>query len=194
MMKGEFESMTEICKVTPSLAPRPIRWDSCLESERHFFLCEFYDLGTDPPPVADFASKLAQLHKETACSSLNNMFGFHVNTYNGRLLQDNTWTASWEAFFSRGLRDIVNIEKSVQGPSDELEKLIDPLFMKVIPRLLGPLETEGRPVKPSLLHGDLWIGNIATKKADGQAPIFDSSAYYGHNECTCSHLSLCGFD
>lgn len=35
-------------------------------------------------------------------------------------------------------------------------------------------------MKPSVLHGDLWSGNIAS--AEGQPAIFDPAAYYGHHE------------
>eukprot|EP00931_Biecheleriopsis_adriatica_P030279 TRINITY_DN17861_c0_g1_i2.p2 TRINITY_DN17861_c0_g1~~TRINITY_DN17861_c0_g1_i2.p2 ORF type:complete len:122 (+),score=22.21 TRINITY_DN17861_c0_g1_i2:730-1095(+) len=38
------------------------------------------------------------------------------------------------------------------------------------------------PVKvvPSVLHGDLWSGNIGS--ADGKPTIFDPAVYYGHHE------------
>lgn len=75
------------------------------------------------------------------------------------------------------------MEEEARGPSEELQELSKDLLGKVIPRLLRPLETQGRTIKPSLLHGDLWIGNVATNKATGQPVIFDSSAYYGHHEC-----------
>lgn len=180
-MKGEYESMREICKVSPSFAPRPICWGSCTASARHFLMLEFHELESDPPSTADFARELAKLHKEG--NSPNNMFGFHITTYNGNLPQDNAWTKSWEGFFSNGIRQMLTLEEEARGRSEELQELSKTLLGKVIPRLLRPLETQGRTVKPSLLHGDLWIGNVATKKETGQPVVFDSSAYYGHHEC-----------
>ena len=35
-------------------------------------------------------------------------------------------------------------------------------------------------MKPSVLHGDLWSGNIAA--VDGKPCIFDPAVYYGHHE------------
>ena len=35
-------------------------------------------------------------------------------------------------------------------------------------------------VKPSILHGDLWSGNIAS--VAGEPAIFDPASYYGHHE------------
>lgn len=75
------------------------------------------------------------------------------------------------------------LEEAARGPNEELKELSKGLLDKVIPRLLRPLETHGRKIKPSLLHGDLWVGNVATNKATGQPMVFDSSAYYGHHEC-----------
>ncbi|KAJ4302695.1 hypothetical protein N0V90_001585 [Kalmusia sp. IMI 367209] len=139
-MKGEFESMTEICKITPSLVPRPICWGSCNDSDHHFFICEFHDLDLNPVSVEDFAKLLAELHMKGTSS--NNMFGFHVNTFNGQLEQDNTWTSSWETFFSNGIRDMLALEEAARGPSEELKVLSASLFRQVIPRLLRPLEME----------------------------------------------------
>ena len=35
-------------------------------------------------------------------------------------------------------------------------------------------------IKPCLLHGDLWSGNVGT--VDGEPCIFDPACYYGHHE------------
>jgi fructosamine-3-kinase len=52
----------------------------------------------------------------------------------------------------------------------------------VVPKLLRPLEADGRKVKPCLIHGDLWDGNIGTDAKTGEIYIFDASVYYAHNE------------
>ena len=40
--------------------------------------------------------------------------------------------------------------------------------------------TGEKEIKPSLLHGDLWSGNIGS--ADGFPTIYDPAVYWGHNE------------
>ena len=45
-------------------------------------------------------------------------------------------------------------------------------------------------VKPSLLHGDLWSGNLSTVKEGGWA-ILDPATYYGHHEAEFG-MSWCG--
>ena len=84
---------------------------------------------------------------------------------------------------------MLELDGKARGESEELKRLQGPFFEKVVPRLLRPLEHRkyGRSVKPVLLHGDLWLGNtsVEEKGIDGEAKcvLFDSSAFYGHNEC-----------
>lgn len=46
-------------------------------------------------------------------------------------------------------------------------------------------------VKPSVLHGDLWSGNISG--VDGQPSIFDPAVYYGHSEADFGMSWCAGF-
>ncbi|KAI0895594.1 Fructosamine kinase-domain-containing protein [Annulohypoxylon nitens] len=53
---------------------------------------------------------------------------------------------------------LARLHSSHTSPNDGL---LPPLFNRVIPRLLRPLESEGRIIQPSLVHGDLcfWAHN-----------------------------------
>lgn len=53
---------------------------------------------------------------------------------------------------------------------------------KVVPRLLLPLQSEGRSIKPCLVHGDCWDGSTGMDLRTGKAFIFDPCSFYGHNE------------
>jgi len=57
------------------------------------------------------------------------------------------------------------------------------LFVNVIPSLLGPLETGGRHLRPTLIHGDLWHKNVGMDADTGKPIIWGGSPFYGHNEC-----------
>ena len=46
-------------------------------------------------------------------------------------------------------------------------------------------------VKPSVLHGDLWSGNISG--VDGDPSIFDPAVYYGHSEADFGMSWCAGF-
>ena len=50
---------------------------------------------------------------------------------------------------------------------------------------------EGVEIRPSILHGDLWSGNIAS--VDGQPAIFDPASYYGHSEAEFGMSWCAGF-
>ena len=58
------------------------------------------------------------------------------------------------------------------------------LFRKVIPRLLRPLESGGRSISPSLVHGDLWYGNAGIINELGEGIVYDPASFWAHNECT----------
>lgn len=42
------------------------------------------------------------------------------------------------------------------------------------------------PIKPSILHGDLWSGNIGT--VDGEPSAFDPAVYYGGGRCSSKEV------
>lgn len=84
----------------------------------------------------------------------------------------------------------MDLDAKARGESKELKGLEGDFFEKVVPRLLRPLENtkKGRSIKPVLLHGDLWVGNASVEEKEGaneegNCMLFDSSAFYGHNEC-----------
>jgi fructosamine-3-kinase len=133
------------------------------------------------PDPRKFTARLAELHQKS--KSPNGKFGFHVTTYSGNLPQKTDWEESWEVFFSKIMRQALELELQAKGPDPELEVLVPILFDKVIPRLLRPLESEGRTVKPSLVHGDLWYGNSGIDVETGESLVFDACCFYAHNEC-----------
>lgn len=74
--------------------------------------------------------------------------------------------------------------------------MCDLILKKVVPRLLLPLQSEGRTLKPCLVHGDCWDGNTAMDKRTDEAFIFDVCSFYGHSkdcfsETPISILELC---
>ena len=87
--------------------------------------------------------------------------------------------------FADGLRHSLKIREERAGKSPELDALLPQLFDTVIPRLLRPLESGGRKIKPSLVHGDLWYGNAGIIDGDTEKGIvYDPASFWAHNECT----------
>ncbi|KAI8674559.1 Protein-ribulosamine 3-kinase [Fusarium keratoplasticum] len=190
MFQGEYESMKLINKIIPDFSPTPVAWGKLRNSDGYFILFSFHDLGEDKPPIPLFTQVVAQLHTLSIDANPTGKFGFHMATYNGTLKQDNTWTDTWEEFYARGMRHMLKLEEEARGLSEELQQLSGPFFDKVIPRLLRPLETGGRSIKPVLLHGDLWLGNVSTQAESENPLLFDASAFWGHNEYELATLRL----
>ncbi|KAK0732425.1 Fructosamine kinase-domain-containing protein [Apiosordaria backusii] len=180
-LRGEFEGTSAIHAITPEFCPRPIAWGTFTsQPDTHFYLCKYFEFAEGIPSPSPFCEKLARLHSRS-CGLVDN-FGFHCTTYNGDLPQDNTWCPSWEQFFSRGMRHVLRVRETRAGPNPELEALLPNLFDKVIPRLLRALESDGRKIKPSLIHGDLWYGNASVIRKTGDPVIYDPACFWAHNE------------
>lgn len=181
MVHGEFESMTAIHSLLPDFAPKPIAWGTYQSTPNtHFFLCDYRDMIEEMPDPHKFTARLAALHQNS--KSPNGKFGFHVTTYSGNLPQMNEWEDSWETYFAKNMRLALDLEIKAKGYDPEFDVLVPTLFDKVIPRLLRPLESEGRSVKPSLVHGDLWYANSGIDLATDESLVFDACCFYAHNE------------
>ena len=91
------------------------------------------------------------------------------------------WEDCWATLFTRHLGHFIELAKPVlkEAKFDIVCKLI---LERVVPRLLLPLQENGRSLKPSLIHGDCWDGNTATDAKTGGAIVFDVCSFYGHNE------------
>ena len=181
-LKGEFESTSAIHAVVGDFIPKPIAYGSFKGVRNtHYYLCKFYDLAEELPESSTFCARVAALHQES--TSPNGKFGFHVVTYNGDLPQENGYTETWEECFLNGFKHMIELNLQRGGPWTEIESLKSDMMFKVIPRLLRPLETNGRSVKPTLVHGDLWCGNVAVDIRTDLPLIYDPSSFYAHHEC-----------
>mmetsp|Transcript_11074 Transcript_11074/g.35280 ORF Transcript_11074/g.35280 Transcript_11074/m.35280 type:complete len:374 (-) Transcript_11074:1762-2883(-) len=144
-----------------------------------FLIMEYMDMG-GRVDQEEFGRLMAQMHlaEPLAKEAREGRFGFNVDNTIGATPQPNAWTAgsgtaAWVEFFRdkrigfqvRKAAD-VRLRKQWEATLDATDGLLD-LF-------------EGLDVKPSVLHGDLWSGNIASAK--GVPCIFDPAVYYGHHE------------
>lgn len=187
MVSGEFISMTTLHQVIPDVTPTPIAWGTyASNSDVYFFLCHFVHVIDEVPEIQKFTAKVAELHANS--SSPNGKYGFPVPTYLGQMPQYNTWTDSWEEFFTQSLKRLMTTIEESQGPDKEFKDLFGQTITKVVPRLIRPLETGGRQIKPSLVHGDLYSGNISVDAEDGRPVLYDAACLCAHNECKISHI------
>jgi len=126
-----------------------------------------------------FGENLSSLHRKSAGN-----FGLEYDNYIGSLPQENKIKTSWEHFFIECRVDPLVKMGYDNGLLDagHLQKFQN--FFKFFNDLI-PSE------KPSLLHGDLWSGNLLC--GEGQIPVFiDPAVYYGHREVDIAMTKMFG--
>lgn len=182
MVEAEYESTKAWHDIVPDNVARPVGWGELINKPgRWFLLLEFRDMTDKMPPASEFVQVVARGHQESV--SPTGQFGFHLATFAGNQANDNSWCDTWEEWFTRSMKSTMERELQIQGPHPELQALSEKILAKVIPRLLRPMETNGRKIKPSLVHGDLWHGNVGVDNGTGAPVIYDCGSFYGHNEC-----------
>jgi len=62
------------------------------------------------------------------------------------------------------LKQSLDLETKARGYDLEFDHLLLVLFDNVLPRLLRPLESEGRSVILSFFQGNLWFSNCGRRK------------------------------
>ena len=113
-------------------------------------------------------------------------FGFEGPTYCGLIMQNNEWRDNWIEFYARNKLDVqINLIVENYGDREIVEYWSD-LQLK-IDRLFRDMR---RPLKPALLHGDLWSGNVS--QVGDKSVIFDPASLYGHSEFELSISTLFG--
>ena len=131
-----------------------------------------------------FARDLAALHKaDTKIFEISGKFGFFQNNFIGARAQNNTPSDSWISFFrDNRLTPQFKDADSYFTAEDrsKITKLLDHLEDFLI-----------EPNQPSLLHGDLWSGNVMCGP-EGKAMLIDPAAYIGHAEADLAMTELFG--
>ncbi|GAA1138900.1 fructosamine kinase family protein [Kribbella jejuensis] len=138
------------------------------------------DLGTSEPSPTyweDAGRALALQHQRTA-----DRFGYYRDNYLGVLAQRNPWTTDGHAFFAehRLLRYLEEPNCHRQLPAEDRRRL------ERVAHRLGELIP---PQRPSLLHGDLWHGNLLPDLT-GRPALIDPAVYYGWPEAELATLLI----
>ena len=173
MCQGEFESLEAMNAVVPSFIPEVYSWGQLTEGTGYYLLAEWCEVGRQPPNPHKFTMRVAELHKSSA--SPNGNFGLHVPTCHGNVPQYTGWEDSWTVMFQKIMARAMDVDREKYGAWPEYDALREAFIERVIPRLLDPLVSGGRTIKPCLVHGDLWDENAADGKRHCESVSRESS-------------------
>ena len=130
--------------------------------------------------AAQLGRQLAQQHRVSAAQ-----FGSARDNWIGATPQPNAWMAGWVEFW-RERRLGVQLKLAAQnGYGGTLQRDGETLMSR-----LDDFFT-GYRLQPSLLHGDLWGGNLGFL-AEGSPVIFDPAVYFGDREADLAMSELFG--
>lgn len=153
-------------------------------SNGSFLIMEYLNLAGRSDDRA-LGKAMARMHLAPPTAEAGNpnaSFGFPVDNTIGGTPQPNPWTKpnsgtkEWIEFF-RDHR--IGHQLTLAGDS-YCSKLWENDIAPRLELLFQEYLTGENEIRPSLLHGDLWSGNIGS--ADGKPSIFDPAVYWGHHE------------
>ena len=127
-----------------------------------------------------FAQQIAAMHQVT-----QSKFGWCRNNTIGSSRQINTMNDDWLEFW-RAHRLAYQLKLAAKnGYKGELQTLGEKLLIEC------PVLFSNHQMQASMLHGDLWGGNISGLSS-GQAIIYDPAFYYGDREVDLAMSYLFG--
>jgi protein-ribulosamine 3-kinase len=136
--------------------------------------------------MASLGSQLALLHQFDKPADFREVYGLGQDNYIGSNLQSNEWCENWVHYY-REYRLLPQHNLAIKNglmPGQRRHKL---------ERLIQRLETwlSGVARRPSLLHGDLWGGNVIAG-VNGEPVLIDPAVYFGDREAEIAFTELFG--
>lgn len=176
MFEAEAAGLKEIANTDTIRAPRPI----CLGSfgNNAYLVLEHIEMSVSGD-MELAGRELAHMHKK-----IGGGFGWRMDNTIGSTRQPNNLSTDWIEFWREqrlGYQLNLATELGYGGRViDSGEKLLE-----LLPQLIT------HQPQPSLLHGDLWSGNISFDRS-GAPVIFDPALYYGDREADIAMTELFG--
>ena len=179
VLKTEFESLTLVNELFPDFYPQVLLFDD--SGSEGALIMHFHRLiSLSGSNAADAGRALAEQHKRT-----NDDFGWESDNYIGVTPQYNRWTSSWVDFF-REQRLLPMLDRA------EAKGLPRSSVSRVNEVASGLNEILSHKVIPSLVHGDLWSGNLGLDLDTSKPLFYDPAPYYGDREVDIAMTELFG--
>ncbi|MGH7503170.1 MAG: fructosamine kinase family protein [Longimicrobiales bacterium] len=173
----EARSLRELAKANA------VRTPAVLGVGPHWLLLEWLEPGRARDDTwAALGRKVAALHR-----TQGRQFGWAAGNFIGSLPQSNRHHAHWPDFW-REQRLLPQWTRARQaGYFDAKDERAFDRMLAGLDALLAAGDMDG----PSLLHGDLWSGNIHIMTS-GEAALVDPCSAYGHREVDLAMAALFG--
>ena len=137
---------------------------------------------------ARLGRELAALHRDAGPGKPDARFGWSGDNLIGSLPQPNGWSDDWPGFWAeRRIRPLAR-ELRARGVLSAARAAVVEAVAGRADELLGSAAAADGP---SLLHGDLWSGNVLFAR-DGAPVLIDPSVYVGHREVDLAMADLFG--
>lgn len=177
MFSAELAGLEILAATATIKVPLPL----CVGTTKNhaYLVLEYLELKRSAKGSAELlGEQLADLHRCTA-----EYYGWLQDNTIGSTPQINSKTESWIIFWTKyrlGFQLKLAANNGHQGYFQQRGQQL----LSVVDQLLA-----GHKPQPSLLHGDLWSGNVAVM-AEGHPVIFDPAAYYGDREVDLAMTEL----
>jgi protein-ribulosamine 3-kinase len=179
MFKAECAGLHALAQTKTVKIPQPILYGQTETAS--FLVLEYIELRrATVQSERVFGQQLARLHLQK-----QPYFGWEIDNTIGSTQQVNLRSSNWVDFWRNhrlGFQLKLVISK---GYGKKLETL-----GALLSENLDDFFTDYAP-QPSLLHGDLWGGNVAAN-SENQPIIFDPACYYGDRETDLAMTELFG--
>lgn len=176
MFRAERDGLIELAKCDALVVPEPLVFG---QNANAAFLCMSWLDMRDDIDNAALGEAVAMLHEP-----IGQEFGWGENNFIGSSVQHNDWSEDWPGFFWEKRLE-PQLYQMIEAGSSFPEEALEPL-RGAVNRIL-----EGRVYQASIVHGDLWNGNVGMTE-DGRPCLFDPAVYWGHSETDISMAKLFG--
>jgi protein-ribulosamine 3-kinase len=178
MFEAEAAGLEELAESRTLRVPRPLC--TGVAGGQAYLAMEYIALGGRPAGGSIQAGRLlAATHRHT-----RGQYGWVRDNTIGSTPQRNAPDTDWARFWAeRRLGPQIEIAAR-NGYGGPLQRAAEALLAR-LPDLLG------HSPAASLLHGDLWGGNLAFAR-DGEAVVFDPALYFGDREADLAMTELFG--
>ena len=168
----EGKSLIFLKKILPQIFPKVFFYNNNL------IVMDFIKFNKikDSNSEKNLAVHLSNIHKIN-----NNKYGFDFDAPIGGMRQPAKYEESWIKFYEKNRLGMIFEEINSTKP---MPKKINKGIEKILKNLNNYIPDSP---KPSLMHGDLWEGNIFFNNGKLKC-LIDPGPFYGHNEMEISYL------